>query len=137
MKRMFYKCSVDGPSDIELVNLAKAQEITSQYIKNQKDFYEDADLAILESMFGFHETSSDFIEISIDSKVDYRIRLECKVPKSLWFISYSSLYQKEYKLNSPEKLNAIVGQFFAHDVLGFKAYFDNLNYEISPPLRFS
>lgn len=137
MKRMFYKCSVDGPSDIEHVDSTRAQEITIKYIENQEDFYEDSDLAIRESMFGFYEAPSDFIEISIDSKKDYRIRFECKVSKSLWFITHSSIYQKEFKTDSSTELNNIVNEFFKRNIIDFKDYFDSLEFDESPPLSFS
>lgn len=129
MKRMFYQCSVDGLLDIEHVDSTRAQEITIQYIENQQDFYEDSDLAILESIFGFYETPSNFIEISIDSKKDYRIRFECKVSKSLWFITFSSIYQKEYEIHSSAELNNIVNEFFKHNIIDFKDYFDGLAFD--------
>ncbi len=132
---MFYTVSVDGAEDQGFVDIQEALKITSSYINSQKAFYDDPDEAVKESMFGFSINQSDFVEVSIDTKEEFRIRLECKCPKSFWFLKWNSLYQKEFHVDTISKLNEILQQFFTHEALDFKSYFDSLNLKISPPLR--
>lgn len=127
MTRMFYAFSVtEGTKDIRVVTVNEALSIIGKYIDSQKNAYDDPNEAIADSMFGFSLNKSDFIEICIDSKHEYRIRLECRYPRRWWFLPFKAFYQKEYVVLSVIELNAIVEQFFMQKLGDFKAYFDAL-----------
>jgi hypothetical protein len=136
MKRIFYSCSIDGAKAERVVESNSALEILDSYLAKQKEKYESDVEAIADSMFGFSINRSDFIEISIDSKTEYRIKLECKFKKKLWFFSWNSLYQKEYHVNVIDALKELITKFFENEVGIYKEQFDSLPFKVSYLQRF-
>jgi hypothetical protein len=134
---VFYSFTENKPKDKRKVTGNEAVKIIDEYRNNLKAFYEDPDKALEDSLFGFSYSKTDFIEICIDTKDTFRIKLECKYKRSFWFLSWNSLFQKEFELNNIEELKLIVIEFFNKDIDAFKSYFNSLKLKISPPMIMS
>lgn len=137
MNRTFYSCSIDGANNEREVDVLEAMNILSDYISRQKARYDSDVEATADSLFGFSIDNSEFIEISIDGKGEYRIKLECKRIKSIWKFSWNSLYQKEYHINDKLHLNDLIKEFFTKNINAYRDHFDAQDFMESPSIRFS
>ena len=127
----WYKCSINGTEDIEIVDGEKAIIIFDEYNGELKEKYETDDEAIKSTMFGFSIDKNTFLEISIDKKNSYRIKFENPTPKSFLFLKWQGLYQKEYHINSKSSVDHVIKSFFSKELSMFQKYFDELNFKIS------
>ena len=124
---IWYTMSLDGPQDEHPVTCADALQTTHDYIRRLKAYYEtDAEL-IRDSQFGFCIDKDNFLEISLDSKSEFRIRFECQTEKSFIGLKRKATFSREYRTGQIADLDSIVHHFFAFDLDQFKAYFIQQN----------
>jgi hypothetical protein len=121
--------SVEVPDGI--VSLTVAKDIVDQYIAGQQDSYESEDSPFAISMFAFRKNRKEFIEIAIDSKTDYRVRIECQRPRKLLFLSWLSSYSKDLHVPTVKNIQEIVEHFYQMSSEEFYSYFTSLPYKES------
>lgn len=113
----------NGPQEQYPVNCRQAIQITHEYIGNLKDYYEtDAEL-IKDTCFRFCIDQSNFLEITIDSKSEYRVRFECQIEGALAGLTGKETFTRTYKSNTVIDLDNIIHHLFAFDPKHFKAFF--------------
>ena len=113
------------------VDLAEAYQIVSEYIAGQKESYESEDDPFAISIFAFQRDNNNFLEIAIDSKTLFRVRLQCRCTKKIWKLSWRSTYDKDLHVPSAEEIRSIVRKFFQEEMEAFRLYFDDLPYKES------
>jgi len=125
--RIWYTVSLDGPQDEHPATCAHALQITHDYIARLQAYYEtDAEL-VRDSQFGFCVDKHNFLEISLDSKSEFRIRFECQTEKSFIGLKRKATFSREYQIGQIADLYNIIHHFFAFDLDQFKAYFIQQN----------
>jgi hypothetical protein len=125
MNRIFY--SINQYSEIEehKMDLAAALERVDSFVHYLKESYDlDAEM-ISASMFGYsHENRNNFIEVSLDGKAEFRVKLEFQLPKKLWFLKWNGLYQVEKQFFDVAALKRLVTGFYQNDLADFKPIFE-------------
>lgn len=125
--RIWYTVGLDGPQEEHPVNCEDAQRITHEYITQLKEIYEtDAEL-IRDSCFGFCTDKDNFLEISLDSKAEFRVKFECRTEKSLIGIKRTATFSQAYKTGKVADLDSLIHHFFAFDLDQFKLFFAQQN----------
>jgi len=120
---IWYTVSLDGPQDEHPVTCEDAIQITHDYISCQKEYYEtDAEL-IKDSRFGFCIDNKNYIEISIDSKSEFRILFEYQEEKSFVMFKWEETFSRECKTSQITTLDNIIHHFFSCDFDQFKSFF--------------
>ena len=128
-KHLWYKCSTEGVQDQHDVDVDEAVKIINTYISEFKDSYDNDEDAISATVFGFAKTNSIFIEFSIDTRQEFRIKYEGKEPYKLLFLNLSKFYQKEYKLDCKTTLENVTKKYFEETDEDFRTFFDQIKAE--------
>jgi len=112
------------------LNIERAHSIVEKYIKNQDFLDGTAEDAVAKSLFGFSRKKDSFLELSIDNKVNYRVKHETPILRKSFMI-FGSLYQREYHVSGKDELMKLVESYFKKDSESFIKYFDSLGYRVS------
>jgi len=115
------------------VTLDEAKQIIAEYISSQKEKYESDQEPFAFSIFSFSRDKRNFIEIAIDSKNEYRIKLECQQKNSFSIFSWKSRLFKEYHITTKDELNNLVEVFYNMEIDKYKEYFSKQPFKIYRP----
>jgi hypothetical protein len=118
----------------EELNLQEQGEITRQaaietvdkYVAGQRDLSGSAGHVVSQSIFGFSLDKRTFIEISLDTEEEFRVKFETPEQKKLAFIKMPGLFQKEVSVLGKDALTNLVSEFFTLSCDEFKDHFLNL-----------
>lgn len=115
--------SPNGPQEQHLVNCRQAIQITHEYIGSLKDYYEtDAEL-IRDTCFRFCIDKNNFLEITLDSRSEYRVRFTCQIERPFLGSTRKENFARTYKTNTVIDLDNVIHHLFAFDPVHFKAFF--------------
>ncbi len=78
---------------------------------------------VSKSLFGFSHDEKRFVEIAMETKSTFRVKLEMPVPKRILGMPLSTLCQKEIKIEGIERLHEITTQYFDMNLDDFRQYF--------------
>jgi hypothetical protein len=125
MKRIFYGLNDRLETQEREMPLDHAFEKMDSYLHYLKDKYDSVEQAVAASMFGFtHENQNNFIEINLDSKEEFRIKLEFQIPKKWLIFKWHGLYQLERNIHDFDGLKNLVRSFYEKDIFAFQKDFE-------------
>lgn len=117
--------SIDRNSSAVERGIAKkddAMQIIEDYFSRIKLWYETAEEALAETMFGFQKSKEEFVEICIHSDEEISFKYEISMPRKILFLNFPKVITVEKTLRSKEEVKTGVSLFYDLDSGSFQSY---------------
>lgn len=97
-------------------------QIIEDYFSRIKLWYETAEEALAETMFGFQKSKEEFVEICIHSDEEISFKYEISMPRKILFLNFPKVITVEKTLRSKEEVKTGVSLFYDLDSGSFQSY---------------
>jgi hypothetical protein len=107
----------------EITVTAAIAAINEKY-NNLRSYYENEEIALTETMFGFSRSNSDFIEISLHTRNEIHFKYERALTKR--FLLFQKLFVHEDIITNLQTLVDRTKRFFEMKADDFQSYLESL-----------